>query len=142
MPIGNLTSQIFSNIYLNEFDRYVKHNLKPLAYLRYGDDFVIFDKDFESLQLKRELAESFLSNILRIDLHSKNNIIVKAKHGIKFLGTVIYPTGRRLNKRSRKRIKQRLNDRNISSYFGLIKQNEKSKKIKEFAMDTILLKKL
>ncbi len=40
LPIGNLTSQILANVYLNEFDRFVQHSLKPLAYIRYGDDFI------------------------------------------------------------------------------------------------------
>ena len=45
IPIGNLTAQIFANIYLNEFDQFVLHSLKPLGYTRYGDDFVLWFPD-------------------------------------------------------------------------------------------------
>ena len=60
LPIGNLTSQIFSNIYLNEFDRFVAHSLKPKAYLRYGDDFLIFENNRSALEKIKAQAVSFL----------------------------------------------------------------------------------
>ena len=63
MPIGNLTSQIFSNIYLNELDRYVRHTIKPQAYMRYGDDFIIIENDNAKLQRIRVLVDEFLKKI-------------------------------------------------------------------------------
>lgn len=60
IPIGNLTSQIFANIYLNEFDRFAVHILKPQAYLRYGDDFIIFAENKKSLIAMREKTKQFL----------------------------------------------------------------------------------
>jgi len=127
IPIGNLTSQIFSNIYLNELDRYVKHTLKPQDYLRYGDDFLLFEKDKECLENMKFKTKDFLTQNLKLQLHASNNIIVKAKHGLKFLGVEIWPTGRRLNRRNRFRIHDRLKARNVSSYRSMCQQHEKQK---------------
>lgn len=127
MPIGNLSSQIFSNIYLNELDRFVKHGLKPKAYLRYGDDFVLFETDEEKLKNMRSETTDFLSRELRLILHAKNNLIVKARHGLKFLGTELWSSGRRLSKRNKIRIFNRLNLKNIPSYHGVVLQHGGSK---------------
>ena len=120
MPIGNLTSQIFSNIYLNELDRFVKHTLQPKAYLRYGDDFLLFESDLKKLEDMQKAVTDFLSDELKLTLHAKNNVIVKARHGLKFLGVELWPSGRRLSKRNQSRIDARLNLRNTPSYHGVI----------------------
>lgn len=127
IPIGNLTSQIFSNIYLNELDRVVKHQLKPTAYLRYGDDFLLFDMDEKKLRNMREEAVQFISNVLKLPVHSKNDLIFKAKHGLKFLGTEAWPSGRRLSRRNKTRIFNRLDLRNAASYHGVISKHEGEK---------------
>lgn len=132
MPIGNLTSQIFSNIYLNELDRYVKHSLKCKAYLRYGDDFVIFESDNEKLLSIKEKVTGFISNELKLTMHPKNNFIIKTKQGLKFLGVILYPHGRKLNKRNSGRIINKLKLKNIASYSGILQKHSKSKAIKEF----------
>lgn len=132
MPIGNLTSQIFSNIYLNELDRFVKHKLKPKAYLRYGDDFLLFNMDEKSLRNMREEAIKFISDFLKLPIHSKNDLVFKAKHRLKFLGVILYPNGRKLNKRMENRIKAKLSTRNTSSYWGVIKKHTNQKAIEEF----------
>ncbi len=120
MPIGNLTSQIFSNIYLNELDRFVKHTLQPKAYLRYGDDFLLFELNGKDLQRMQKEATAFLSNELKLTMHAKNNLIVKARHGLKFLGVELWSSVRRLSKRNKVRIGTRLNLRNTPSYHGVI----------------------
>lgn len=127
MPIGNLTSQIFSNIYLNELDRFATHSLKPLAYLRYGDDFIVFEMDEKKLKNIRTKTADFLLTQLKLNLHAKNNLIFKAKHGLKFLGTEMWPLGRRLSKRNKTRISNRINLRNVSSYHGIVAQHGGSK---------------
>jgi len=132
MPIGNLTSQIFANIYLNEFDKFIKHDMKVKNYLRYGDDFIIIADNLNRLGKIRGAAVNFLSEKLRLEINKKNDIIVKARQGLKFLGTEIFPKGRRLNKRNSARVKENLNLKNISSYSGLVKKHGKIKKIKEF----------
>ncbi len=132
MPIGNLTSQIFANIYLNEFDRFIKHGLKVKNYLRYGDDFIIVADNMEQLKVIRSNSIKFLQEELRLEINKKNDIIIKASWGLKFLGVSIFPKGRRLKKRNLTRVKENLNLKNISSYSGLIKKHSKIKKIKEF----------
>ncbi len=132
MPIGNLTSQIFSNIYLNELDRFVKHEMKCKAYLRYGDDFVIFSRSKdELLHIKKQTAD-FIENKLRLSLYSKNNLIVETKHGLKFLGVVLYPSGWRLTRRNQTHIKDKINLRNSGSYWGVISQHGNTENIKDF----------
>lgn len=130
IPIGNLTSQIFANIYLNELDRFVKHNLKPQAYLRYGDDFILIEKDERKLQEFRSRMIEFLKN-LNLNLHAKNDVIVKVRHGLKFLGVIIGPDDRRLNRRMKTRINNRLTTKNVSSYWGLVMKhgNRKEREI-------------
>lgn len=123
IPIGNLTSQIFANIYLNELDRFVKHNLKPQFYLHYGDDFIIISSNRTQLDEIREKAVLFLKNQLGLEINRKNDIIVPVRRGIYFLGVEIYPTGRRLKQKIWQRAQNRLNQRNISSYHGLVKQH-------------------
>lgn len=130
LPIGNLTSQILSNVYLNEFDRYVKHVIKPQFYLRYGDDFIAMEKDRGSLEEMREKIIQYLDKALGLKINHKNDIIIKASQGVKFLGVIIYPQGRKLNKRNIKRIKDKSDLSNISSYVGLARANHQ-KLIKE-----------
>lgn len=120
IAIGNVTSQIFANIYLNEFDRYVKNTLGVKKYLRYGDDFVIFTDDRSTAVKHREKMERFLNKRLSLALHSSNDVIFPCKNGLKFLGCMLYPTHRNLQKRVWKRVLNRTERRNISSYRGLI----------------------
>jgi hypothetical protein len=132
MPIGNLTSQIFANIYLNELDRFVKHNLGVGAYLRYGDDFIIIEHDLRKLELYRAHTVDFLRNELKLEVNSKSDKILKAAHGLKFLGVKLWPSGRTLTRRNLSRACERLAPNNVSSYSGLIKQHGNKKEIKGF----------
>jgi len=132
IPIGNLTSQILANIYLNELDRFVKHDIKSKNYLRYGDDFIIIADNLDELGQIRKRVIDFLNIKLQLELNRKNDIIVKTRHGLKFLGFEIFPRGRWLKKRSWNRAKKRLNFDNISSYSGLVKKCNNFKKIEEF----------
>lgn len=132
MPIGNLTSQIFSNIYLNELDRFIKNELRVKAYLRYGDDFVIFSDKLDVLFEIKAKVEKFITCCLKLKLHPTNNIIRKTKHGLKFLGVEIYPRGRRLNKRSLARIRTKLNLTNYASYWGVVRKHCGEKRVMEF----------
>lgn len=131
IPIGNLTSQIFANIYLNEFDRFIKIHIKPKAYLRYGDDFIIVSDNLAGLKDARSQSIKFLSEILHLQMNKKNDIVVKAKRGLKFLGAEIFPEGMRLNKKNWYKVNSRLSHRNVSSYRGLVKKYDK-KNLKYF----------
>lgn len=101
VPIGNLTSQLFANIYLNELDYYAKHNLKAKYYLRYMDDFIILDekKKLHSMKLKIAL---FLKS-LKLKLHPKKANIFPVACGIEFLGYRIFNDYRLARKSTVKR---------------------------------------
>lgn len=132
MPIGNLTSQIFANIYLNELDRFIKHGLKIKTYVRYGDDFVVIGSILEELILVRTKVVDFLKNELKLDINPKSDKIIKSTYGLKYLGVKIWPYGRKLSKRNISRIETRLKINNIASYSGLIKKHGNKKSIKKF----------
>lgn len=132
MPIGNLTSQIFANIYLNELDRFVKHRLKSKAYLRYGDDFILIENDLSKLRIFRTETIDFLRDELKLEMNGKNDKIIKIRHGLKFLGVIIWPYNRTLNRRNFKRAQEKLKVNNVSSYCGLVKQHAEYKDMKYF----------
>ena len=117
---------------MNELDRFVKCFLKPDFYLRYGDDFIVLDKSFQELKGFKALIVEFLSKELDLEINSKNDVIVKARWGLHFLGVEIFSGGRRLNKRNWKRIFERCDLLNVSSYGGLVRQHSNLKKVKYF----------
>lgn len=132
MPIGNLTSQIFANIYLNEFDRYVRHTIKPTGYIRYGDDFILLTSSRKAAQDMRYLGTRYLNDKLHLRVHKANNIILPICHGIKFLGVNHFLSGRSISKMTWNRINHRLNIHNISSYDGFVKSMGSSRQLREF----------
>ena len=127
-----MTSQIFSNIYLNEFDRYVKHTLSIKKYLRYGDDFVIFVKNREEAMQYRELMKKFLDEKLSLTLHARNDVIFPCGDGLKFLGCMIYPDMRMLQKRVWNRVLKRTAVNNFASYNGLVRAHCDDEKMRHF----------
>lgn len=132
IPIGNLTSQIFANIYLNEFDRFIKHGLKPYAYLRYGDDWLCFAKSKTELEDMRTQAIEFLSRELRLSLHRKINLITPVSKGVSYLGVDVWPNGRRIDSEAKTKMKKNLNLRNVSSYKSLTSKHESTKHVARF----------
>ncbi len=108
IPIGNLTSQLFANIYLNELDYFVKHTLKEKYYCRYVDDFVVLHNSPEKLRKIRSEIKIFLESNLKLKLHPKKQNIISASHGIDFLGYRIFESHRLLRKTNIKRFKKRL----------------------------------
>lgn len=91
IPLGNLTSQIFANIYMNELDQFIKHDSKIKYYLRYADDFLILSGDNESLQRSIVTISHFLWNNLKLELHPKKIILRKLDWGVDFLGYIVLP---------------------------------------------------
>jgi len=112
-----LTSQIFANIYLNEFDRYVRHSLKPLAYVRYGDDFLLFTRtENEAINFQIGASGWLLKNLC-LKLHAKNNVIIRPKRGVHILGHWIYPKHHIIvDKAMRRKMYRNLNTSNASTY--------------------------
>jgi len=124
LPLGNLTSQLFVNIYMNEFDQFMKRELKVKFYIRYADDFVIFSRDKIFLEkLVLEIAE-FLEKHLKLQLHPDKLSIETISSGIDFLGWVIFPKHIILRTKTKKRMFHRLgknsNSQRLASYLGLL----------------------
>lgn len=108
LPIGNLTSQFFANLYLNELDYFIKFDLKAKFYLRYMDDFLVFDNNKKALLGIKEKIRDFLKNRLGLDMHEGKSQIYKTKDGIKFLGFRIFKNYRRLTSDNVRRFRKRL----------------------------------
>lgn len=111
LPIGNLTSQLFANVYMHELDEYVKHRLKEKYYIRYMDDFCIFHHDKDHLRHLRIDIERFLFEKLKLKTNAKTQIFpVSIKNGraLDFLGYQMWPTHRRVRKSSISRIHRKI----------------------------------
>ena len=107
IPIGNLTSQFFANIYLNGFDHFVKERLGCRYYIRYCDDFVVLSDDKQWLhEVKLKMAEYLAT--LRLKFHPKKCTVFPTRCGTDFLGYRIFPTHRLLRKENVKRARRRL----------------------------------
>lgn len=136
IPIGNLTSQIFANIYLNELDQFVKHILKEKYYIRYCDDFTITAPKKEYLEALVPIIEIFLREKLKLSLHEYKIVIRKYTQGVDFLGYIILPhvilprtkTKRRLFKKLKgkisdlknEQISERSFNQSLQSYLGYL----------------------
>ncbi len=125
LPLGNLTSQLFANVYLNKLDQFAKHKLKEKYYIRYADDFVILSYDKKYLEDLVFKIKYFLENELKLRLHP-NKIFIKTLYsGVDFLGWINFSDHRILRiktkKRMLKRIKKNSSAETLNSYLGLIK---------------------
>ena len=121
LPIGNLTSQLFANVYLNELDKFIKHKLRIKYYLRYCDDFIILDFNRDKLLKLIPQIGGFLENRLKLKLHPNKISLRKLKQGIDFCGYVVLPYHRVLRTKTKRRMLKRINIQNLPSYLGLIK---------------------
>ncbi len=99
LPIGNLTSQFWANVYLNELDQFVKRKLRCKAYLRYVDDLLLFANNKSQLWVWKDAIREFLVT-LRLTMHARSSTVYPVSAGIPFLGFRIYPTHRRLKRYS------------------------------------------
>lgn len=90
LPIGNLTSQLFANVYLNHFDHFVKEQLRVRWYGRYMDDFVIISPDKEYLKTVQAQCAKFLAEELQLELHPNKSRIFSAENGVPFVGYRIF----------------------------------------------------
>jgi RNA-directed DNA polymerase len=107
LPIGNLTSQFWSNCYLNNFDWFVTRTLGCKGYIRYVDDFAIFSN---SSKLLAEWRTEIIGNLakLRLAVHQQQTAITHCKDGIPWLGLVVYPSHKRLKRRNVVHFRKRL----------------------------------
>jgi RNA-directed DNA polymerase len=124
LPLGNLTSQLFCNIYMNKFDQFVKHKLKARYYIRYADDFVFFSNNKDKLINLIPQISLFLEKRLCLRLHPNKISIKTLGSGVDFLGWVHFPYHRVLRSVTKRRmfkgIKNRPKNPTLQSYLGLI----------------------
>lgn len=136
LPIGNLTSQMFANLYLNELDQFCKHRLHLHYYIRYMDDIIILHHDKKVLErIKRTIAD-FLGDKLNLQLNRKT-CIRPTSMGIEFVGFRVWSTHRKLRRKTAKKLRKRLQylfhaykvgeidketlERSVASYRGILK---------------------
>lgn len=135
LPLGNLTSQLFANVYMNEFDQFVKHRLQVRHYIRYADDFVILSKDRDYLLRTIPILQNFLQERLKLSLHPNKLFIKTFASGVDFLGWVHFSDHRVLRTVTKKRMLRRIveNPKNeaLQSYLGLLKHGNTGKVKKE-----------
>jgi len=110
MPLGNLTSQFFANVFLNELDQYVKHKLKAKYYLRYVDDFVILHPSKKILAKLKEKIERFLKKELMLSLHPDKSKIIALSKGISFLGFRIFYHHKLIRKKNQRKFNNRFEE--------------------------------
>jgi retron-type reverse transcriptase len=132
LPLGNLTSQLLVNIYMNEFDQIVKHKLKAKYYIRYADDFIILSADRNHLLKILPYMEAFLRDRLKLEMHPNKVSIRTLASGVDFLGWVHFPDHRVLRPATKKRMFRRIEETNrkletVSSYLGLLSHGNATK---------------
>jgi len=124
LPLGNLTSQLLVNIYMNEFDQFVKHRLKARCYIRYADDFVIMSDKKLWLEEILPQMQSFLTDTLKLSMHPNKVSITTVTSGVDFLGWVHFPDHRVLRTATKKRMFARVSPSTLpatlASYRGLL----------------------
>jgi len=108
VPIGNLTSQLFANVYMNDLDQFIKQELRLKHYARYTDDFVIVANDRTALEKLIAPIEQFLQQKLRLSLHPNKIQLVKYRKGVDFLGYVQFPHHRLVRKKSKERMMRKI----------------------------------
>jgi len=132
LPLGNVTSQLFANAYLNELDQFIKHELKARYYLRYCDDFIILDKDRNFLKELICQINAFLSTKLKLSLHSDKLIVRKYHQGIDWLGYVVLPHHRVLRTKTKKRIFKKVKGKRADLEAGLISEMSFSQSLQSY----------
>ncbi|MEX1112289.1 MAG: reverse transcriptase/maturase family protein [Candidatus Andersenbacteria bacterium] len=144
LPLGNLTSQLLVNVYMNEFDQYAKHVLKAKFYIRYADDFVLLSEDKDWLTEQIPLINHFLWSVLRLSLHPDKVFIKTLASGVDFLGWVHFPTHRVLRTSTARRMQRRVWENpkreTVQSYLGLLQHGNAKKLSKEIISNYLLLK--
>ena len=155
MPIGNLTSQLFANIYLNELDQYVKHELDMHYYIRYMDDIVMLSDNKKDLMVVKDEIERFLNENLKLNLNNKT-CIRPIGQGVEFVGFRIWNTHMKLRKSSTLRMKRNLKQlqkkwskseigleeikQSLASYRGLLKHSDSYRFVNKLSHDFVLTK--
>ena len=124
LPLGNLTSQLLVNVYMNEFDHYVKRALNVKHYIRYADDFVVLHEDRNYLEGLLPQFDHFLTTKLKLQLHPNKVYIKTVASGVDFLGWIHFPRHRVLRTATKRRmirnLQQSVSKETRASYTGLL----------------------
>ena len=132
IPIGNLTSQFFANVYLNALDHHLKDTLGEKAYIRYMDDMVIFSDSRDHLKALMKEIEGYLADHLLLKLKERATIINSNLHGLPFLGYRVFPKLIRVKRENLKRVKRRLVRRLSEYHMGDISEEKLSMSVRSW----------
>jgi len=153
LPLGNLTSQLFVNIYMNELDRFVKHKLEVKYYIRYSDDFVVFSENKEWLEDLISPIRIFLKEKLKLELHPGKIYLKTLTSGMDFLGMINFFDHRILRTKTKKRILRNIKQKKfllredlitekkfnqtLQSYLGILTHCRGRKIVRKILLDGI-----
>ncbi len=142
LPLGNLTSQLLVNVYMNVFDQYAKHELRKKFYVRYADDFVFLSAERSELESAIQKIEDFLQKNLKLALHPDKVYIKTWASGVDFLGWVSFPDHRVLRTTTKRRMLKRIatnpSEPTMNSYFGML-QHGNAKKLTRSVQQGLIL---
>jgi retron-type reverse transcriptase len=144
LPLGNLTSQLLVNIYMNKFDQFVKHKIKAKYYIRYADDFVIFSPNRSWLEDVIPLITDFLWQKLRLNLHPNKISIKTIASGVDYLGWVHFSDHHVLRTTTKRRMFKNIKEKKgnvemVQSYLGLLKHGN-TYKLQTAIMESVELR--
>jgi RNA-directed DNA polymerase len=135
LPLGNLTSQLSANIYMNELDQFVKHRLKAKYYIRYADDFILLSEDRNWLEAQIPIINNFLQRELGLILHPQKVSIKTLSSGVDFLGWVHFSDHEILRNATKRRMMKNIQATSgaekLNSYLGLLRYGNTYKLKKE-----------
>jgi len=143
LPLGNLTSQLLVNVYMNEFDQFMKHQVKAKYYIRYADDFIIFSDNKEQLKTVLLQISAFLEFRLGLKLHPDKVFIKTVASGVDFLGWTHFPDHRVLRTVTKRRAFRNIREKDgkretVESYLGLLSHGNTyhlAKRVKGLGVD-------
>lgn len=146
LPLGNLTSQLFTNVYMNVFDQFVKHKLKSRFYIRYADDFVVLSHNRAALEAQLTLMNNFLQSELGLVIHPDKIYLQTIASGVDFLGWSNFPKHRVLRRATKQRMFRRILvqgvEGRLQSYRGLLRHGNTLKVQRELMnLDWLLSEK-
>lgn len=143
LPLGNLTSQLLANLYMNELDQFVKRNLKIKYYVRYADDFLFLNENRDELVRLLPKLEEYLNKRLKLSLHPHKIFLKTLVSGVDFLGWVQFTDHRILRTATKTRMVKRIKEGSpistLSAYGALLKYGNTHKLRKKYDLDNIVL---
>lgn len=132
IPLGNLTSQLFANVYMNKLDQFMKHDLKIKYYARYTDDFVVISEDEVCLQKLIPTINFFLKQQLNLELHPKKVSVQKSHCGVDFLGYIVLPHHKLVRAKTRKRMFRKIKEQSVQYKVGSISKEKTEQSLQSY----------